>query len=60
MNFSNQVIFYIGVSLMGTTLILAIICFFLRKIQWLKLSNQLDQEYGKSNKKKIRGEWLNE
>ncbi len=56
MNFSNQVIFYIGVSLMGTTLILAIICFFLRKIQWLKLSNQLNQEYGKNNKKKIRGE----
>ena len=60
MNFSNQIIFYIGIILMVSALILAIICFFLRKIQWLKLSNQLDQEYGKRNKKKNRGEWLNE
>lgn len=56
MNFSNQVIFYTGLLLMGSTLVLAIICFFFRKMQWLKLSNQLDEEYGKRNKKKIRGE----
>lgn len=48
---TNEVLFYGGLGITGSTLLLAIILFCVFKVKSVRLNAQLDSEYGEKKKK---------
>ncbi len=49
---TDEVLFYGGLILTGTSLAAAAVFFIISHIQWVHLSSQLDAEYGERKEKK--------
>lgn len=49
---SDAQLFYGGIAVAVAALVLAVLVFFLSKISFMRLFAQLDEEYGKQEKKK--------
>lgn len=48
MNLTNEMMFYGGIALAGTSILGMVIYFLIARMRRMKLDMQLDQEYGKN------------
>lgn len=49
---TDEMLFYGGIAAAGGSLLASIVCFAAFKIQKIRLDSQLDEEYGKENRKR--------